>query len=76
MTKVELRDKLRKFFDSKNFLEESTEEDCKDGDYSVIFTTATERIAYHNFIDIEIWYLPTRNGKILVTGTELLMYEE
>lgn len=75
MTKNELQSRLREFFDSNNFIEEATDDDDKDIDYSIVFTTGNAESRY-NFIDIEIWYLKMRNGNILITGTELLDYAE
>ena len=75
MTKNELQSRLREFFDSDNFIEEATDDDDKDIDYSIVFTTGNAE-SRNNFIDIEIWYLKMRNGNILITGTEILDYAE
>lgn len=76
MTKNDLQKELREFFDSDNFIEESTDEDDKNVDYSIVFTIAKGDYASSNYIDIEIWYLPMRNGEILITGSEILDYKE
>lgn len=73
MTKNELQKMLRDFFDSRNFIEEATDDDDKDIDYSIIFTTRNDT-SVSGFIDIEIFYLKMRNGNILITGVELLDY--
>ena len=74
MTKKELQTYLQEFFGTTNEIEESTDDECKDVDYSLCFTNA-ESDSTTNIIDIEIWYLKTRKkNHILITGTELLTY--
>lgn len=75
MSKKDLEKTVQAFFDSKNKLFNFTCEDCKDIDYSFGFTTGDENSTSH-FIDIEIWYLKMRNREILITGSEILSYEE
>lgn len=74
MSKVELQDKLRTFFDTKNFIEESTDNDNKEVDYSIVFTTAESGTASSHLIDIEIYYLKMRNGNIIITESGILDY--
>lgn len=74
MTKRELQKTLQDFFCSSNELEESTDEEFKEVDYSLYFTTG-EELSTENVIDVEIWYLKMRKrNHILITGTELLNY--
>lgn len=74
MTKNELQTCLQEFFCTTNEIEESTDNECKDVDYSLCFTNA-ESFSTTNIIDIEIWYLKMRKkNHILITGTELLTY--
>lgn len=74
MSKKELQRKLQEFFETENELEDSTDKDYKEVDYSFDFTNGNES-SLSNFVDIEIWYLKMRNGNILITGTEILDYE-
>jgi len=75
-TKKELEKKCQDFFDTKNKLDNATDPDCKELDYAFIFTNGVGCCAHH-FIDIEIYYLNMRQrGWVLITGAELLMYEE
>lgn len=74
MSKKVLQAKLQEFFETENKLEDSTDKEFKDADYSFVFTDGCESSTI-NFVDIEIWYLKMRNGNILITGTEILDYE-
>ena len=71
--KNELEKTLQSFFNTKNKIEDGSS-DCKDIDYSFLFTSAEEACATEHFIDIEVYYLKMRNGHVLITGTDLLDY--
>lgn len=71
--KSELQGKLQEMLETKNELEEGDNEGKWDN--SAYFTNG-EANSTHNYCDIRIDYLPTRNeGEIYVTGTELLDYQ-
>jgi len=74
-TKSELKEKLSYFFNKDMSLEDGTDPDDKELDYSFISTTGDYN-SVSNFIDIEIWYAKTRHrNHFIVTGTELLDYQ-
>lgn len=76
MTKRELEKKLQKALGTNNTLADGTVEDCKDIDYSFLFTNG-EGCCGEHFIDVEIYYLKMRQrNHILITGAELLDYVE
>lgn len=64
---------LQSFFKSNNKVEDSTMEEYDDIDYSLVFTTASDAYS-KEFVDVEIYYLKTRNNSVLVTAAELLEY--
>lgn len=75
-TKKELQNELQSFFKTGNKLENGTCLDCKDIDYSFLFTNGNEASTRH-FIDVEIYYLKMRRrNNVLITGAEILMYEK
>ena len=74
MSKKVLQAKLQAFFETENKLVDSTDKDYKEVDYSFDFTNG-KCDSCRGFIDVEIWYLKTRNGEILITETEILDYE-
>lgn len=76
MAKKELDSMFSEFFGVKMKGENSTNEECKDIDYSLVYTTTQEKFATSNFVDIEVYYLKMRNHSILITGVELLDYVE
>lgn len=71
-TKAELRFTMEQHLGVPITFENGTVEDCKAIDYSILATTATEDNCTHNFVDMEIWYLKTRDRKMLITGTKIL----
>ena len=64
---------LQSFFKSNNKVEDSTMEEYDDIDYSLVFTTASDAYS-KEFVDVEIYYLKTRNNSVFVTAAELLEY--
>ena len=64
---------LQSFFKSNNKVEDSTMEEYDDIDYSLVFTTASDAYS-KEYVDVEIYYLKTRNNLVLVTSAELLEY--
>ena len=64
---------LQSFFKSNNKVEDSTMEEYDDIDYSFVFTTASDAYS-KEFVDVEIYYLKTRNDSVLVTEAQLLEY--
>ena len=64
---------LQSFFKSNNKVEDSTMEEYNDIDYSLVFTTASDAYS-KEFVDVEIYYLKTRNDLVLVTEAQLLEY--
>ena len=64
---------LQSFFKSDNKVKDSTMEEYNDIDYSLVFTTASDAYS-KEFVDVEIYYLKTRNNLVLVTSAELLEY--
>ena len=64
---------LQSFFKSNNKVEDSTMEEYNDIDYSFVFTTASDAHS-KEFVDVEIYYLKTRNDLVLVTEAQLLEY--
>lgn len=77
-TRDELERKFCEFFDMEEMtLEDATDDDFKDVDHSFVITTATLPTPTENFVDMEIYYLPMRmDGWFLITGSEILMYNE
>lgn len=76
MTKSELQKLLQDYLGTDNKLSDGTCEDCKELDYSFLFTNGDGCCGSH-FIDIEIYYLKMRQrNHILITGAELLDYVE
>ena len=76
-TKKELEKQLTDFFGVPMELEDATDDEFKEVDYSFITTTAQEQCATHNFIDIEIYYLKMRQrGWFVITGSEILDFVE
>ena len=76
MTKNELQRLLQEYLGASNKLSDGTCEDCKELDYSFLFTNG-EDVCVSHFIDIEIYYLKMRQrNHILITGAELLDYVE
>lgn len=74
MSKKQLEATLQGFLQTDNKLSEGTCEDCKDVDYSFLFTDEGESQS-NGFIDVEIYYLKMRKrNHILITGAELLEY--
>ena len=69
----ELESILQSFFNSDNKVEDSTMEEYNDIDYSLVFTTASDAYS-KEFVDVEIYYLKTRNDSVLVTEAQLLEY--
>ena len=69
----ELESILQSFFNSDNKVEDSTMEEYNDIDYSLVFTTASDAYS-KEYVDVEIYYLKTRNNLVLVTSAELLEY--
>ena len=64
---------LQSFFKSDNKVKDSTMEEYNDIDYSLVFTTASDAYS-KEYVDVEIYYLKTRNNLVLVTSAELLEY--
>lgn len=64
---------LQSFFKSNNKVEDSTMEEYDDIDYSLVFTTASDAYS-KEYVDVEIYYLKTRNDSVLVTAAQLLEY--
>lgn len=64
---------LQSFFKSNNKVEDSTMEEYDDIDYSLVFTTASDAYS-KEYVDVEIYYLKTRNDLVLVTEAQLLEY--
>ena len=64
---------LQSFFKSDNKVKDSTMEEYNDIDYSLVFTTASDAYS-KEYVDVEIYYLKTRNNLVLVTAAELLEY--
>lgn len=64
---------LQSFFKSDNKVKDSTMEEYNDIDYSFVFTTASDAHS-KEFVDVEIYYLKTRNDLVLVTEAQLLEY--
>ena len=64
---------LQSFFKSNNKVEDSTMEEYNDIDYSLVFTTASDAYS-KEYVDVEIYYLKTRNDLVLVTEAQLLEY--
>ena len=64
---------LQSFFKSNNKVEDSTMEEYDDMDYSIVFTTASDAYS-KEYVDVEIYYLKTRNDSVLVTEAQLLEY--
>ena len=64
---------LQSFFKSNNKVEDSTMEEYDDIDYSLVFTTASDAYS-KEYVDVEIYYLKTRNNSVLVTAAQLLEY--
>lgn len=64
---------LQSFFKSNNKVEDSTMEEYNDIDYSLVFTTASDAYS-KEYVDVEIYYLKTRNDLVLVTESQLLEY--
>ena len=64
---------LQSFFKSNNKVEDSTMEEYNDIDYSLVFTTASDAYS-KEYVDVEIYYLKTRNDSVLVTEAQLLEY--
>ena len=64
---------LQSFFKSNNKVKDSTMEEYNDIDYSLVFTTASDAYS-KEFLDVEIYYLKTRNDSVLVTEAQLLEY--
>lgn len=64
---------LQSFFKSDNKVEDSTMEEYNDIDYSLVFTTASDAYS-KEYVDVEIYYLKTRNDLVLVTEAQLLEY--
>ena len=77
-TRDELERKFCEFFDMEEMsFEDSTDDEFKEIDHSFITTTATLPTPTENFVDMEIYYLPMRmDGWFLITGSEILMYNE
>lgn len=73
MSKEELDKTMSEFFGKEMEGEDSTAEDNNEVDYSLIYTTG-EYNSVSNFIDMEIWFLNMRDGRMLITGAELLDY--
>ena len=70
---VEIEGILQSFFKSNNKVEDSTMEEYDDIDYSLVFTTASDAYS-KEYVDVEIYYLKTRNDSVLVTAAQLLEY--
>lgn len=70
---VEIEGILQSFFKSNNKVEDSTMEEYNDIDYSLVFTTASDAYS-KEYVDVEIYYLKTRNDSVLVTEAQLLEY--
>lgn len=70
---VEIEGILQSFFNSDNKVEDSTMEEYNDIDYSLVFTTASDAYS-KEYVDVEIYYLKTRNYLVLVTEAQLLEY--
>ena len=70
---VEIEGILQSFFKSNNKVEDSTMEEYNDIDYSLVFTTASDAYS-KEYVDVEIYYLKTRNDLVLVTEAQLLEY--
>ena len=70
---VEIEGILQSFFKSNNKVEGSTMEEYNDIDYSLVFTTASDAYS-KEYVDVEIYYLKTRNDLVLVTEAQLLEY--
>ena len=64
---------LQSFFKSDNKVNDSTMEEYDDIDYSLVFTTASDAYS-KEYVDVEIYYLKTRNDSVLVTEAQLLEY--
>lgn len=64
---------LQSFFKSNNKVKDSTMEEYNDIDYSLVFTTASDAYS-KEYVDVEIYYLKTRNDLVLVTEAQLLEY--
>ena len=64
---------LQSFFKSDNKVKDSTMEEYNDIDYSLVFTTASDAYS-KEYVDVEIYYLKTRNNLVLVTAAQLLEY--
>lgn len=69
----EIEGMLQSFFKSNNKVEDSTMEEYDDMDYSIVFTTASDAYS-KEYVDVEIYYLKTRNNSVLVTEAQLLEY--
>ena len=69
----EIESILQSFFKSNNKVEDSTMEEYNDIDYSLVFTTASDAYS-KEYVDVEIYYLKTRNDLVLVTEAQLLEY--
>lgn len=69
----EIEGMLQSFFKSNNKVEDSTMEEYNDIDYSLVFTTASDAYS-KEYVDVEIYYLKTRNDLVLVTEAQLLEY--
>ena len=69
----EIEDILQSFFKSNNKVKDSTMEEYNDIDYSLVFTTASDAYS-KEYVDVEIYYLKTRNDSVLVTEAQLLEY--
>lgn len=70
---VEIEGILQSFFKSDNKVKDSTMEEYNDIDYSLVFTTASDAYS-KEYVDVEIYYLKTRNDLVLVTEAQLLEY--
>ena len=71
MTKKEIKKALDDFFEGKGHTASDPQEE-KCFDYSFFYTVKKENY----LVDIEIYYLKTRDKKCFITGTELLTYIE
>lgn len=69
----ELESILQSFFKSDNKVKDSTMEEYDDMDYAFVFTTASDAYS-KEYVDVEIYYLKTRNNSVLVTEAQLLEY--
>lgn len=73
MSKKQLEETLQVLFNTANTLEDGTDKEFKDLDYSFNFTNGNAN-STSKYIDIEIYYLKMRNRNVLITGAELLDY--